>query len=268
MDLERARSYVMEYGSSLERARLHSLLDGAAGDVVPPEIAALQNPDGGFPFELQTGNPSSLYHTAHMLDSLHDLRQHDSAIAAGAYAFVLSRQKRRGIWRESDELRRFELPLWMDPESAAGDVYTTALCGATVVTSGEADLAIDRAIVWLQTQQGRDGLLHGFKLHASSLAVSLFAHGLGQEARPTRRLVAGLGAALGPEWTPPMLANLLRRMLDAGYGLRTQLVTRAWEMLQGLQADDGSFPTGDEPESRVATTLLVLDVGRRIGDAD
>src|SRR3712207_8336895 len=48
--------------------------------------------------------------------------------------------------------------------------YTTALCGATLIAGGEGDVAADRAVVWLQTQQGRDGLLHGFKLHARWLA--------------------------------------------------------------------------------------------------
>jgi len=265
MDLERARLFVAQHGTPIERARLHALLDNVAAHEAPPELAALQNPDGGFPFELRTGNPSALYHTAQALDWLRDLGQHGSETARGAYAFIRSRQRRRGLWRESDELRRFELPLWMDPESAAGDIYTTALCGAAVIPSGEGDLAADRAIAWLQTQQGRDGLLQGFKVHASSLAVPVFAHSLGQEARATRRLVGGLGSALGPEWTPPMLANLLRRLLDGGYGPRTQVVARAWEMLQGMQEDDGSFSPGDEPESATAATLLVIGVARQFG---
>ncbi len=265
MDLERARLFVAQHGTPIERARLHALLDDVAPRQAPPELTALQNPDGGFPFEFQSGNPSALYHSALALDWLRDLGQHQSETARGVYAFIRSRQRRRGLWRESDELRRFELPLWMDPESTAGDVYTTALCGAAVIPSGEGDLAADRAVAWLQTQQGRDGLLHGFKLHASSLAVPVFAHILGQEARATRRLVGGLGEALGPEWTPPMLANLLRRLLDAGYGPRTRVVARAWEMLQGMQEADGSFSPGDEPESATSATLLAIGVARQFG---
>ena len=206
-----------QHGSPIERARLAVLLGGTAPHDVPPELAALQNPDGGFPYDLQTGRPSTLNHTTLALQWLRDLELGESEPANGAYAFILSRQTRRGIWREAPEILAFNPPLWMDAESVAGDVYTTALCAGALLDHENAALAVDRALAWLQTQQGRDGLLEGFKLHASWLAVPSFAELLGQNARPTRRLVAGLGEALSDEWTPAMLASMLQRLLNAGY---------------------------------------------------
>lgn len=264
MDLRRARTFVEDHGTPIERARLVALLDRRWPEVVPPELAALQNPDGGFAYELRPGEPSTLHHTALVLSWLQDLHQGESATADGAYAFLLSRQTKRGIWRESRDLQRFELPPWMDPDSAAADVYTTALCATTLLTHEDAALAVDRGVAWLQTQQGRDGLLAGFKVHASSLAVPAFSDILGQDGRATRRLIAALGEALTPEWTPSMVAAMLQRLLDAGFSQRTEVVARGWELLQTMQAPDGSFASEDESEGPVAITLTVLDVARRL----
>jgi prenyltransferase beta subunit len=242
------------------------LLDGTVPRDVPPDLAVLQNPDGGFPYDLQTGRPSSLNHTSLVLQWLRDLQLGESEPANGAYAFILSRQTRRGIWREDPEIRAFDPPLWMDAESAAGDVYTTALCAGALLDHPNAAVGVDRALAWLQTQQGRDGLLEGFKLHASWLAVPSFAELLGLEARATRRLVAGLGEALSDEWTPAMLASMLRCLLDAGYTLRTEVVSRAWLRLQALQQPDGSFAPEDEGESAVSVTLTALGVAHRLAN--
>ena len=264
MDLQRARAFVETHGTPIERARLHALLGGGQA-TLPPELAGLQNPDGGFPYGLQIGRPSTLNHTALALGWLVDLGQAEGQVARGAYAFLHSRQTLGGIWRESQDLPQDDLPLWMDPESAVADVYTTALCAATLLDDEQAELALHRAVGWLQTQQGRDGLLHGFRLHASWLAAPVFAQILGDEARPTRRLIAGLGRALTPEWTASMIAEMLSRLLQAGYTPRTEVVARGWELLQGAQEADGSFASEDGVEGAVAATLRVLDVARRLG---
>src|SRR4051812_45117293 len=119
IDVERARSFIENHGTPIERARLTALLDGRAPGEVPPELATLQNDDGGFPFDLRQGMPSTLNHTALVLQWLADLGQHASPIANGAAAFILSRQTVRGVWREEQGLQQFDPPLWMDPESTA-----------------------------------------------------------------------------------------------------------------------------------------------------
>jgi len=265
LNTERARAFVEQHGTPIERARAAALLGGRRPAEVPPEIGALQNPDGGFPYELQVGEPSALHHTLGLLLALEDLGLGADPVADGAYTYVLSRQTRRGIWREAGELRRFALPPWMDPESTWADIYTTAFCAGRLASRAEANLAIDRAVAWLQTQQGRDGLLEGFQIHASALAVPAFVEILEREGRATRRLVAGLGGALSDEWTPMMLALLLKSMLDAGYTTRTEVVERAWQQIQGLQQPDGSFAPADETESAVEITLMVLGVARQLG---
>lgn len=259
IDINKGRAFVQEHGSPLERARLATLLDKAHSTAVPPELHILQNPDGGFPYQLQSGQPSALNHTVLVLEWLTDLGLGDEPVAGGARAFLRARQTYGGIWREDRALQHEELPLWMDPDSTPADVYTTALCASALIGDVATVIQIDRAVTWLQTQQGRDGLLHGFKIQASTVALPVFADLLGEEARPTRRLVAGLGRALTPEWDAGLLAQLLFRLRQAGYGFHTEVVARAWDLLQAAQAADGSFAT-EEPEGNLAATIRALDI--------
>ncbi|WP_026369372.1 prenyltransferase/squalene oxidase repeat-containing protein [Kallotenue papyrolyticum] len=265
IDLERARRWIEEHGTPLDRQRLMALLGQDVPREVPDALRQLQNPDGGFPLGLIAGRPSALAASVQVLGWLRDLRLADSDVARRALAFIAERQTARGIWRESKALLPFALPPWSDPEAPAADVYTTALCAGTLATlAGDAyELHLDRAVSWLQSQQGRDGLLIGFRAHSSWLALPAFALILGHETRATRRLVGGLGNLLADSWTGAMLAWMLQALLDAGYTRRTELVNRAWQLLQAAQQPDGSF-TGDEGDDPAQTILQALDVAQRI----
>lgn len=262
LDLDQARAFVEAHGSTLERARLHGLLGDAPAEL-PAELRALQNDDGGFAIGQITGQPSALSPTAYVLSWLRDLQLSESPEAQRGLAYIQSRQTKRGIWRESPNVQAYSPPPWMDPESPAADVYTTALCASTLVVLGGDELAADLAVTWLQTQQSRDGLLSGFKAHSSWLALPAFATVLGQETRATRRLVAGLGELLAPDWSAGMLAWMLQSLLDAGYSRRTRVVERAWSQLVAAQQPDGSFLV-DEDDDPLQAVLQAIDVALRI----
>jgi len=263
IQIERARTFVEANGTAIDRARLQALLERHALTSVPEPLAVLQQADGGFPSELVAGRPSSLITTATVLRWLHDLRQSESELASRAIQFIESRQTPRGIWRENPVLQSYDPQPWMDPDSPAADVYITALCAGTLVVLSNDELAADQAVSWLQTQQGRDGLLIGFKAHSSWLALPAFAQILGQETRATRRLVAGLGSILEAEWTASMLTGLLQALVDADYTLRTEVTARAWQMLQAAQQPDGSF-TVEEGDDPVQTTLQAIAIAQRL----
>lgn len=264
IDRDRARTFVEQHGNEIDRLRLKALLDRSYPSAVPESLAALQNNDGGFAFGFRSGRPSALASTALALAWLRDLRLIESDHARRAIEFIEQRQTARGIWREGAELQQLNPPPWMDPESAAADVYTTALCASTLVLLSNNDLPADQGVAWLQTQQGRDGLLQGFKAHSSWLALPAFAAIFGHETRTTRRLVAGLGSILDDTWSGSMLASMLQSALDAEYDRRTQLVNRAWVQLEQAQQPDGSF-TVDEGDDPVLATLQAIDVALRIG---
>jgi hypothetical protein len=263
IDVERARAFVQTHGDDVQKMRLAALLDGKRPDVVPPSLGTLQNEDGGFPLSLHPERPSALSSTAYALAWLSDLQLINTNTTQRALHFIEQRQTTRGIWRESADLQRFNPPLWMDPDSTAADVYTTAICAGTLAVLGGDELAVDQAVAWLQTQQARDGLLVGFRAHSSWLALPAFTEIYGQETRTTRRLVAGLGSILDDAWPGSMLAWLLQCAVDAGYTRRTALIDRAWQQLERAQQPDGSF-TVDEGDDPLHTTLQALDVARRI----
>lgn len=263
IDITGARTFVDKNGTALDRARLAALLDGVVPPSVPEPIQTLQNPDGGYPVGLVAGRPSALSPTALALTWLRDLQLIESPEAQRALAFITARQAPRGIWREQPEVLQFDPPLWMDPTSTPADIYTTALCANTLAVLSDDELPVDIAVVWLQTQQARDGLLTGFRAHSSWLAVPAFEKILGQETRATRRLIAGLGENLSPEWSASMLAWMLQSLLDAHYTRRTELFNRAWLMLNDAQQPDGSF-AAEEGEDPIQTTLQALDVARRL----
>lgn len=263
VDIGLARAFVEASGDALARARVQALVDGVVPPAVPEELRALQNADGGFALAQIAGRPSALSTTASLLSWLRDLQLTDSPEAQRALGFIESRQTKRGIWRESPELQQFQPPLWMDPESVPADVYTTALCASTLVVLGGDELAADQSIGWLQTQQGRDGLLSGFKAHSSWLAVPAFATLLDPETRATRRLIAGLGEILADDWSAAMLTWMLQCLLDGGYTRRTRLVDRAWALLGAAQRPDGSF-TVDEDDDPIQTAIQAIDVAQRI----
>lgn len=262
IDLATARVFVEANGTPIDRLRLRALLDGDR-PAAPPELQALQNDDGGIALFMSPGLPSALSPTANLLGWLHDLGLDRGDEASRALRFVAERQNNRGIWREPPELQAYNPPPWMDPDSTAADIYTTALCAATLAVFDEDELAVDLAVNWLQSQQGRDGLLAGFRAHSSWIAVPAFVAVLGKETRATRRLVGGLGELLKDDWNGAMLAWLLRSLLDAGYGLATPVVARAWTLLQAAQQSDGSFGA-EEGEEPVPTVLQALAVARQL----
>jgi hypothetical protein len=270
IDIARARAFVEARGTPLEQARLLGLLDPQRLSTAPPpavaEFLALQNQDGGFPFDLVAGRPSALSTTAYALYWLHDLRLHEGAEAQRAIEFLADRQLPRGIWRERAELQAFNPPLWSDPETTAADVYTTALCAGTLAVLSDDELPVDLAVNWLHKQQARDGVLVGFRAHSSWLAVPAFERIFGNEMRGTRRLIAGLGTIFSNEWPASMTAWMLQSLLDAGYTTRTTLVERAWDHLQTTQLPDGSF-TVEADDSPVETTLTAIGVALRFAPA-
>ena len=258
-----ARTFVEANGTPVDRLRLRALLDGVRPQSTPSELQALQNEDGGVALFMNAGLPSALSPTAYALAWLRELGLDRGVEARRALRFLAERQSNRGIWRERPELQAYDPPPWMDPKSTAADVYNTALCASTLAVFDEDELAVELAVAWLQSQQGRDGLLAGFRAHSSWIALPAFVSTLGNETRATRRLVGGLGQLLRADWTGAMLAWMLRSLLDAGYGLGTPVVARAWAQLQAAQQPDGSFGA-EEGEEPAATVLQALAVAGKL----
>lgn len=262
MNIATASAFLQAQDSEIVQARLTALQTRRAG-TLPVALLAAQNSDGGWPYAGVTGRPSSLHETVTVLEWLADVGQIETLAATRSLAFLVQQQSKRGIWREATTLVPFGLQPWMDPESTAADIYTTALCASAVAQWSEHDLAVDRAVYWLQSQQGRDGLLAGFRLHSSWLALPAFVQALDATARATRRIVGGLGEALDPAWTGSMLARCLRTFLAANYTTHTPIVARLWTQLQEAQLPSGAV-TVEEGEDQIEATLHAVAVALQL----
>lgn len=262
-DLAAASAYVVAHGDALQRARTLALTENQPV-APPPDWLALQQADGGWPLGGSAGRPSSLHATAHALLALLDLRHETLAAAEQARAFIKQRQTKRGVWRESPDLMPFDPPLWQVYDNNAADVYTTALCSSILVPWDVDLLAVDRGVGWLQSQQGMDGLLAGFRLPASWLALPALAQVLNADARAVRRVVAALGDGLSRDWSGAMLAECLRSFAAAGYSPHTtKVVSRALEQLHRDQQPDGSFSAEDEADVAEATVQAIAVLTHR-----
>ncbi|MHA1480891.1 MAG: prenyltransferase/squalene oxidase repeat-containing protein [Candidatus Thorarchaeota archaeon] len=98
------QNYVLDQGTIADKFRILS-----AGYSVPSEITdglidelqLIVNSDGGLPFELQKGNPSSVKVTAELLTLLFSKISGVDSIVEGLITFLVSRQKKDGGFAEA-----------------------------------------------------------------------------------------------------------------------------------------------------------------------
>ncbi|GAC1359725.1 MAG: hypothetical protein NVSMB42_19140 [Herpetosiphon sp.] len=262
MDLQAAITFVATRGTALDKERLAGITERQRQQGLPAALEAARNQDGGWALGLVAGQPSALHTTVLALEALIDIGAAREVVQPGL-TFLQGRHQPRGVWREVQELKAFSLPPWADPELPAADVYTTALCAGALVAAGGSTLAVDRAVVWLQTQQGRDGLLPGWKLHSSWLALPAFAQSLGIDSRATRRLYGGLSNGLSDEWTGGMIVGCLEAVLQASYDDTGTLTQQLMSMLATKQDATGGFEAGED-EQPVDVTLQAVRVLTRL----
>src|SRR5579883_1890828 len=115
-NLAQAIAYIRQHGGPLELARLHAALgERAAVEEARQQVAALQNPDGGWPYRQQEGQPSSLAATHHALTWLAELDLHSDPVSQRGLDFLIATQQPDGSWRESGQIARLNPPQWMAP---------------------------------------------------------------------------------------------------------------------------------------------------------
>lgn len=266
MNLGQATRWIDTNGDELLKARLAALLEAApAPEPLLALIAAGQRPDGGWPFAGDPANPSSLHETCRMLQLLAELDQADHPAAQAARAYLQRAQSPRGFWREPAALSALNPPLWMDPDSDDATIYTTALCAATLAAANPDDmLALDQAVTWLQPQVPSNGLLPGFRVHATALAVRAFVAVAHRETRSVRRMIGGLGDQLTPEWDAATLGVVVGSLAAAGFPRATKVIERALGLLSKLQRPDGAWADEqDQPDGHL--TLQIIRAARRLG---
>lgn len=256
--LARAIAYIRDHGDELERARLAGLLGWPAPE---PRVARVllgrQNDDGGFPYGLLPGRPSSLAATVAALRWMDDLRLLDSPAAERAAAYLLMVQRPAGAWEESPAVLPFHPRPLHRPGDARARVYGTAQAALWLIRlAGARHDAVLRAARYLR---GAVSANVDPPVGALAAAVLMAVDGVSSAAADTVRRLPD------EAWSPALQADALAVLHVAGVPMSDGLVADGIRRLLAWQRPGGGWASDDGPDHDVDVSLHALGVLLRFG---
>ncbi len=109
------QNYLLKNGNIADKLRLASAGNDLSGDQMAElmdEVKQVQNRDGGIPFDVQPGNPSSVKETAEILALICRYKSQWADIIDEMVKFIVSRQKNDGGFSESLKLDPYIEDKW------------------------------------------------------------------------------------------------------------------------------------------------------------
>jgi len=254
-NLEQAMAYIRQHGSPLELARLHIALGKQTTiDEARQQVAALQNPDGGWPYRQQEGQPSSLAATHHALTWLAELGLRNDPLTQRGLDFLITTQQLDGSWRESDQVALLKPPHWMSPENEMANAYLTADSAYHLAVGRDPQLdAVTSACNYLYQLD-----LEEQYPQAIWIMGALFTMAEGEESEVAQATREYLEARLDSQWDASALAWLLNTYLNAGVSAHTSLLTHARALLESAQQPNGSFSSDDGDPFTLDVTIQAV----------
>ena len=255
VNLARAIAYIREHGTPLELARLHAALgETAAVEEASQQVAALQNPDGGWPYRQQEGQPSSLAATHHALTWLAELGLRSSSTAQRGLDFLLATQQPDGSWRESEQIAALNPPQWMSPGSSLANAYLTADSAYHLAVGRNPELeAVAQACNYLYQLD-----LEEQYPQTIWIIGALFTISEGENSEVAQMAREYLEARLDSNWDASALAWLLNTYLNADITPSTPLLRKARALLEQLQQPNGSFISDDGDPFTLDVTIQAV----------
>ncbi len=263
MDLNKAYLFVVGKGNPEEKQRVICLLTGEKPDpLLLAQFRAAQNPDGGFPFDMVRGHPSSLMDTSLVLLWLEELNSLDTDIAVRALSFIAGKQRKTGEWCEDMELEPLNPPFWMNPRDLKQVVFSTANCGFWLAKTGFGKKEnLVNACEFLSRYRNRNGSFYGF-IHSTWIGASLFSLVHAKENRVVKEAVDFLLNVPLENWFTSHITWLLWCLGSAGFTRKDEVITTFLSYLMEKQGEDGGFISEDAEEFTVATTIEALKVAK------
>lgn len=259
--LPRAIAYIQENGDELERARLGGLLGRERPD--PKSVRGLltrQHDDGGFPYQMVPGRPSSVTATATALQWMADLRLLRSPQAERAVVFLLTVQRPDGAWGESPALVKYDPPPQARPGDETGRLYATAAAAFWVARlMGRPHDGVRRAFDFLRNaRQGGGPQDEAVQITALVAALAAMVEGTASELTAAGTEVL---QRLSPEaWSADRLADLLGAFYAAGFDSADPLLEWGLRQLQSVQQEGGGWASEHGAERDVDLSLRALGV--------
>jgi hypothetical protein len=242
VNLPLAMAYIRQHATPVELARLQRALgEPAAIEEAEKQVAALQNPDGGWPYRQEAGLPSSLAATHHTLTWLGELGLRQSAIVQRGLDYLLRTQQPDGSWRESDAILALRPPPWMSPENDMANTYLTADSAYHLAVGRNPELeAVAEACNYLYQLELEEQYPQTIWIMG---ALFTLVEGADSEvAQATREY---LEQRIDGNWDAGALAWLLNTYFGAGVSPTMPLLTKTRKLLEQAQQPDGSFSSDD-----------------------
>jgi Prenyltransferase and squalene oxidase repeat len=247
-----------QQGTDMDRARLRGILGRPRPDAkIVRAIEARQNEDGGVPYGLVPGRPSTVDATAATLEALWDLGLRESAYAERAVTYLLSTQRPDGAWDEPPALLRYGPPPRLMPGDPRVRCRSTALVAFWLARIGPRDDVTRRALAYVAGRQAPDGRVLGF-LESTWLVAAASCMVDGRDSPGAARAMAALAAVAGERWSAGALAGMLNCLGAAGLPRSVAIIGRGLRRLRALARPDGLWLSEEGEAYHIEVTLAAL----------
>lgn len=259
--VEQAFDFIEYQGSDLDRYRSDFLFKNRRDDTMAAWLlGAYQNADGGYPLQLEYGEPSNISETAKVIGYAAEMEIFRAPVTHRALEFIYSSQHPHGFWQESCS----QLELGDELGGEWGRMWLSAYVGRQLCRIQHKDSH--------QTKLLRNYLLslrvNGNRFSASPaihfLALSFFALLDGPACGIVKE---GLGYAMENFTTyaePRLISIQAECLMDAGLPAEHEILADVKKRLVDLQKPDGSWGEQDKKE-RVRITIDTLKLLLALG---
>jgi Prenyltransferase and squalene oxidase repeat len=257
-DWRRTIAGIDQHGSDMDRARLRGILGRPRPDAkIVRAIEARQNEDGGVPYGLVPGRPSTADATAATLEALWDLGLRDSPYADRAAMYLLSTQRPDGAWDEPPALLRYGPPPRLMPGDPRVRCRATSLMAFWLVRLGYRDDVTRRAVAYVAGRQAADGRVLGF-LESTWLLAAAACMLDGADSPVAVRAIAAVAAVAEERWSAAALAGMLGCLGPAGLSRSVDVIGRGVRRLRALVRADGTWLSEEGEAYHMEVTLAAL----------
>jgi hypothetical protein len=256
--MKKAIDFIYSNGTPMEIARLDSILKRNPSNVLGI-IQALQNRDGGFPYNMDPGTPSTLNTTEFVLVWLHDLALLDSEVGTKAFQFMLSLQHQDGTWDEPDKILLYDPPPWMVPHNDYAIAFTTANSAFWLGVKGLKTEPFHRACTFLKSSQDKSGKFPGF-IHTTWISTAVLAMEKDWTFNPVVRALSYLDGLSLEQWEASQISWMLWYFALADIPSEIPFLRKAVAELLTRQKEDGRFASEDGDSFSVNSTLEAVKI--------
>lgn len=260
MNVEPAFKFIESYGNKLERYRAGYLFQGARDDEFPLRyLRKLQNQDGGFPYNLEMGKPSSVNETNGMLGIVAELNLNESDVCRKIVNYLFQVQSPDGSWNENPEISRFNPPRWDSPDNVNTRMWLTSDITAHLVLLSYAEsYHVKQACEFLLKHVDEKGRVEGPQI-ATWIAMAIFGMLEGSESLYVKKALDLVEGWLDEEREDaPFLCWYLECLTHARVPKEHALVQRCLRKLETLQDNDGGWKSANGARYNVSTTINAL----------